>query len=150
MPERRALDFERVDQIMPDVERLLDGHTTAGCWSLGQVCDHLARGITLTVRNPRGGATASEPTPEQDANRRLFFRARSFPEGVALPTRLLEPTADLAPRAAAEALRTALDRLASHDGPLPAHPYLGPLTRDEWVDFHCIHCAHHLSFVLPV
>jgi hypothetical protein len=150
MPERRTLDFVQIDQIMPDVERLLDGHTTAGCWTLGQICDHLARGITLTLRKPRGDATAPEPTREQEDNRRLFFRARSFPEGVALPSRLLEPTADLDPRAAAETLRSALDRLASYDSPFPAHPLLGPLTRDEWVAFHCIHCAHHLSFVLPV
>jgi uncharacterized protein DUF1569 len=148
MPERRTLDFECVDQIMPDVERLLDGHSTAGCWTLGQICDHLARGITLTLRKPRGDATAPEPTREQEANRRLFLRARSFPEGIALPSRLLEPATDLDPRDAADALRSALDRLSSHDGPLPAHPYLGPLTRDEWVDFHCIHCAHHLSFVV--
>jgi hypothetical protein len=149
MPERRTLDFERIDQVMPDVDRLLDGHSTAGRWTLGQICDHLARGITLTLRKPRGDATTPEPTPAQEVNRRHLFRARSFPEGVALPSRLLEPTADLDSRAAAEALRSALDRLASHDDPFPAHPLLGPLTRDEWVDFHCIHCAHHLSFVVP-
>jgi hypothetical protein len=150
MPERRVLDFERVDQIMPDVERLLDGHATAGRWTLGQICDHLTRGIVLTLRSPRGDATAAEPTHEQEVNRSLFFRTRSYPEGVPLPSPRLSPSADLDPRAAAEALRSALDRLTAYEGNFPAHPLLGPLTRDEWVAFHCIHCAHHLSFAVPV
>lgn len=40
-------------------------------------------------------------------------------------------------------------RFAAFAEPLPAHPHLGPMTRDEWGRFHCLHCAHHLSFVVP-
>jgi len=34
MLERRMLDFASMDEIMPDVERLLEGHSTAGQWTL--------------------------------------------------------------------------------------------------------------------
>lgn len=35
------------------------------------------------------------------------------------------------------------------DGPFVNHPVLGALTKDEWTQFHCMHCAHHLSFAVP-
>ena len=31
---RRPLSYDSLDQIMPDVERLLEGHTTVGNWWL--------------------------------------------------------------------------------------------------------------------
>ena len=34
-------------------------------------------------------------------------------------------------------------------GPVAVHPFFGPLTHAEWCRLHTIHCAHHLSFVLP-
>lgn len=40
-------------------------------------------------------------------------------------------------------------RFAAFAGPLPAHPRLGTMTRDEWIRFHRLHCAHHLGFVVP-
>jgi Protein of unknown function (DUF1569) len=47
MPERRMLDFASMDEIMPDVERLLEGHSTAGQWTLAQILYHLATSIRL-------------------------------------------------------------------------------------------------------
>ena len=41
-PGRRAIQFESLDEIMPEVDRLLEGHTTVGNWSLAQICRHLA------------------------------------------------------------------------------------------------------------
>ncbi|MEJ7639889.1 MAG: DUF1569 domain-containing protein, partial [Singulisphaera sp.] len=29
------------------------------------------------------------------------------------------------------------------------HPLFGSMSRDEWIRYHAIHCAHHLSFVWP-
>ena len=49
MPERRTLEFARLDDVMPEVDRLLAGHTTVGNWSLGQICNHLSR--------PRSGSS---------------------------------------------------------------------------------------------
>ena len=40
MPERRILDFASMDEIMPDVERLLEGHSTAGQWTPAQILHH--------------------------------------------------------------------------------------------------------------
>ena len=47
------------------------------------------------------------------------------------------------------ALRAALRLLSAHTGPLAVHPFGAKFSRTEWERFHCIQCAHHLSFVLP-
>ena len=48
-PGRRKLAFRRLEEIMPDVERLLVGHFTVGRWTLGQICDHLAASFRYSV-----------------------------------------------------------------------------------------------------
>ena len=78
MPERRRLAFDRIEDIMPDVDRLIAGHATVGRWSLGAICDHLARTINLSLDSPPPDAPASR---EQAVKRRLFFRAPCLPRG---------------------------------------------------------------------
>ena len=75
MPERRTLNFGSLEEVIPDVERLLAGHTTVGRWSLGQILHHLATAIRVSRRgrpNPEARAV-SEPFREQ------FFRTRQIP-----------------------------------------------------------------------
>ena len=146
MPERRHLAFDRIEAIMPEVDGLLAGHATVGRWTLGMICDHLARTVTLALDSPPAAAPA---TREQAVARRLFFRAAAFPEGQTPPLAVQDPDPLADPAAAAEALRGALDRLAIHAGPFPAHPVIGPLSRDEWLTFHARHAAHHLGFAVP-
>jgi Protein of unknown function (DUF1569) len=146
MAERRTLTFASLDDVMTDVERLLEGHVTVGRWSLAQICNHLATAIRLTLDVRR---RPSEPSPEQDDARRRFFAQGKFPEGMEAPIPILVPEPDLNARTEADSLRGVLARFAAFDGALPAHPRLGAMTRDEWIRFHCIHCAHHLGFVVP-
>ena len=49
----------------------------------------------------------------------------------------------------AEALRLSIGRFRASAAPLDEHPLLGRMTLVEWERFHCLHCAHHLSFVVP-
>src|SRR4051812_26194070 len=100
MAERRELTFAGLDEVMPEVERLLGGHVMVGCWSLGQVCNHLATAVTLMLDG--GLDPVSAPLPE--AVRRRFFRRRRFPGGVKAPNPALLPGPDLDGRAEAEAL----------------------------------------------
>jgi Protein of unknown function (DUF1569) len=70
-------------------------------------------------------------------------------EGIKIPEAFL-PKPGLGAGVQAEALRAALRLYAAHTGPLAEHPFFGRISRDEWTRLHCIHCAHHLSFVHPV
>ncbi|SIN78821.1 Protein of unknown function [Singulisphaera sp. GP187] len=145
MSERRDLSFARLDDIMPDVEHLLEGHTTVGRWSLGQILHHLRAGIDLTME---GEPDTSEPTRLQGIAYRRFFRSGRFPEGQHAAHPTLVPPRNLVASTEAETLRVAIQRFSSSNGPFPSHPRLGPLRRGEWTRFHCMHCAHHLSYVL--
>jgi hypothetical protein len=151
MAGRRALNFDRLDQIMPEVDRLLAGHTRAGSWSLGQILHHLATAIRLTARADRASDAVPGLPPDraQEVARKRFFAAGRLPEGVEVPHPSLVPPVEADERTEAGTLGRALRRLAARDGPFPPHPLLGPLTRGEWEAFHRIHCAHHLSFVVP-
>jgi hypothetical protein len=145
---RRALSFASLAEVMLDVDRLLQGHTTIGRWSLGQICKHLSMAIVGSVEGyPEQAPWMIRKTIGPIAKRHVLTTG-TMPEGVKIPERYQpKPGADA--RAEAEALRAAIHLYSAHGGPLADHPLVGPLDRDQWTRFHCIHCAHHLSFALP-
>jgi hypothetical protein len=95
MAVRRDLSFASLEEVMPEVERLLEGHVAAGRWSLAQICNHLTTGIRLTLDAPR---RPFEPTPETDVARRRFFQRGVFPEGMEAPLPVLIPKLVCSPR----------------------------------------------------
>lgn len=144
MAERRVLDFASIQELMPEVERLLAGHVTLGQWTLGQMCNHLTKAIRYSAEQP---AAAETPTREQTVTLKLFFRGR-FPDDRPAPPGT-EPREGLNDATEAEKLRAAIARFGEAAGPGPLHPRLGPLTHEEWERFHCMHAAHHLGFAVP-
>ncbi|HVU86443.1 MAG TPA: DUF1569 domain-containing protein [Pirellulales bacterium] len=146
MTTRRRLSFQSLDEIMPEVEQLLKGHAVAGQWTLGQICNHLAGAIRSTARP---ASTVPAATPEQAALKERFFAAGVFPDGRPSPAPFV-PSADLDLAEEVTSLARAIERFQNATGPYPAHPYLGPLSREEWVRFHAMHAAHHLGFAAPL
>jgi hypothetical protein len=145
---RRPIQFTSLAEVMPEVDRLLPGHTTLGRWTLGQICNHLSRAIIgsvegFSIRAPWLARKTLGPI----VKRQILGTGR-MREGIKLPESVL-PRPGLDARAEAEALRAALHRYATHPGPMADHPLFESLGRDEWTRLHCIHCAHHLSFVQP-
>jgi len=148
MPERRTLNFNGLDGVMPEVERLLTGHETTGRWTLGQILYHLVVGIRLSME----GKSEAEPVEGRDPSRvyrRLFFRSDRFPENTHPPLAILIPPDSCDPHEQAEALREAIERFTSNNGAFSSHPVLGSLSKAEWMRFHGMHCAHHLGFAMP-
>jgi len=149
MAGRRELAFASLEEVMPDVERLLAGHRTVGHWTLGQICNHLG----LTVRLSMEGFPRKAPWLVRRALggliRRLMLGRGWIPQGVKVPEVYL-PKPGLDAAREADALRLTLERFASYAGPLDEHPLAGRLGREQWVRFHCVHAAHHLSFAVPL
>lgn len=146
--ERRTLTFARLDEVMPDVERLLAGHTTVGNWSLGQICNHLCTAIRGSVEGfPVKAPWLVRKTIAKVIQHRILKSGR-ISEGMKVPEEYL-PKSGLDAHVEAEALRSALRLYITHPGPLADHPFFGPITHDQWTRLHCIHCAHHLSFARP-
>jgi hypothetical protein len=148
MPARRELSFNSLNDVMPDVDRLLEGHETVGNWSLGQICNHLANAVQLSVEGIPFRFPWITRTVVAPMIKGTMFRTGKMREGVKLPAKAL-PKAGLDARAEAEALRAALNYYARVTEPLASHPMFGAISRAEWDRFHCIHCAHHLSFARP-
>jgi hypothetical protein len=145
MPERRQLTFQSLDDVMPEVARLLEGHTVVGNWSLAQILHHLA----ITIRSTSRPASAvPDATAEQSANRARFLALDRFPDGRPVPPPF-DPPAGLDALVEAPSLARALEQFASAPGPFPAHPMIGPLSGKEWNQFHVLHAAHHLGFAVP-
>ncbi len=148
MAERRALSFSDLDEVMPEVDRLLEGHTTTGHWSLGQICNHLGTAMQYSVEGfPEQAPWLLRRTVGPVAKRQVFSSG-AMPEGIMLPGKYL-PAPGLDSRAEAEALRATIRLFAAHAGRLADHPLFGSMSRDEWIRYHAIHCAHHLSFARP-
>ncbi len=146
---RRPLQFATLDEVMPEVDRLIErGHTTVGKWTLGQICNHLAGALTKSVEGiPFRAPWILRKTIAPFFLRRLLRTGR-MPEGFRLPESAL-PKPGLDARAEAETLRAALRFYAAHTGPMASHPFFGAIGRETWDRIHLIHCAHHLSFSLP-
>ncbi len=148
MTARRTLMLDRLDDVMADVDRLLGGHVTVGNWSLGQICNHLAWALRASVE----GAPIRSPWLIRATIGPLikgsFLRRGRMPTGVRLRG-MAGPRPGLDARAEAEALRASIAYYRAHPGPRVAHPIFGRLSPEEWDRFHCIHCAHHLSFAVP-
>jgi hypothetical protein len=148
MPERRTLEFARLDEVMPEVDRLLAGHTTVGNWSLGQVCNHLAGGIQKSVDGYEVQAPWLVRTTIGRVVKKKILGERRIQPGIKTAESLV-PKPGLDDRAEAEALRASIAYYLTHPEPRALHPFFGRMTGDEWDRLHRIHCAHHLSFALP-
>jgi hypothetical protein len=133
---------------MPEVDRLLEGHTTVGQWSLGQMCRHLATAMRRVVDLPASTPYDSSRWVGEEQKRQIFTTGQ-VPEGIPTSPRLT-PEEGLDDREEAEGLRQAIAHYRASSGPVVPHVLLGFLTREEWDRFHCLHAAHHFSFAIPV
>jgi hypothetical protein len=145
---RRTLTFSGLHDLMPEVDRLLDGYRQAGNWSLGQICNHLGSSMILCVE----GFPEAAPWPIRASLGRIvkrkILRSGVMPAGARLPERF-SPRPGLDDRAEAEAYRATINAFSAHRGPVSPHPFFGPMTYDDWSRLHTIHAAHHLGFLLP-
>ena len=147
-PGRRPLRFASFDDVMPDVERLMLGHSTVGSWSLAQICQHLATVARRVVDLP---ADAPQDPSKWlgEARKREVLESGLLPEGLPGAPGLI-PSETLSEREEADGLRAAIEHyLASPTGPVAPHRLFGPLTKAEWDQIQRIHMAHHLSFAHP-
>ncbi len=149
-PDRRPLRFDRIDEVLADVERLATaeaarGLATSGQWTLGQALNHLATWVNYSY----DGVPLRLPLPVRLVMRALKRQILTRPmrPGSRLPGVVGGTLAiDVVPTAASLAhARRSFARLqaASPDRP---HPLFGPMTLAEWTALHCRHAELHLSF----
>jgi Protein of unknown function (DUF1569) len=144
---RRTLRFGSLDEVLPEVERLREGHFTVGEWSLAQICCHLATAMRRVVDLP--ASTPQDPSQwVGEERKREVLESGLIPEGLPTLPEVL-PAEGLDEPAEVEELRAAIAHYKSSAGPAISHRLFGPLMKTEWNRLQCIHCAHHLSFAVP-
>ena len=146
-PERRILTFSNLDEVMPDVERLLHGYTTVGNWSLAQICRHLSIVMRRVVDLP--ASTPHDPSQwVGEEQKQKVLESGMLTEGLPGPPEIM-PTDTRSDREEADGLRLAIAHYKASSGPVIPHRLFGPLTKAEWDRLQLIHVAHHLSFAVP-
>ncbi len=144
---RRTLDFHSYDEMLADVRMLAaTPHRQLGNWSLGEVCQHLAK----TIDGSLDGSQARAPWMLRMVGPfiKKRFLSRPMSPGFTAPPAfglLPDPTADADGVAA---LEKAVERFRQ-TGERHPHLIFGAMTREEWDQLHMRHSAMHLSFLVP-
>lgn len=149
MVDRRDLNYRDFHSLAEDVRRLLDsGYRQTGRWDLAQVCGHL----TIAFKQSLDGFTFKGPWVVRKLIapfiRGGLFRSRKIKPGIkAMDGFVVAPGTD--EEQAVNQFLQMIDRVKDHHGGFHLHPFFGKLTVDQWHQFHLIHAAHHLSFLVP-
>jgi hypothetical protein len=152
---RRKLVFEDWSDVTGDVEKLhRDGYRKAGRWDLAQACNHLADWMEFPLDGFPTPPLAMRPVlwaVKTFAGRSMLrktLETRSMPAGVpTLPATAHSQGGDEA--RAVDRLKATIARFQAHTGPFHPSPVFGEADREIWNRVQRIHCAHHLSFLIP-
>ncbi len=146
---RRSVRYSTLSDIVQDAEQLLSSHHTAGNWTFGQICQHLAK--TMNCSFDGFGFTAPWFARWFIApfikNSLLIKPMRS---GFKLPERgkAILPDENVSNEAGLQQLKTAVERF-SHEVPTAPHPFFGQMASEEVVQLQLRHAEMHMSFIVP-
>jgi hypothetical protein len=153
-PERRKLSFATLDDVVRDAETLqAQGYEKVGNWDLAQVCLHLADWMGFPL-----DGFPKPPLPirfmlwglRNTIGKKMFHKylAEGMPAGKpTMPQTVHQPGTDTG--IAVAKLKAAAERFAAHTGPIHPSPLFGAMNKDEALRLQLVHCAHHLSFLVP-
>jgi hypothetical protein len=152
----RQLTFSHLEQVMPEVDRLArDGYRPLGEWDLAQCCEHLR----LWMQYPIDGYPPT-PLPMQMMVAIMRWTVGRRWLGQILATRKMRAGGPTLPvsvpqagqidlPAAVDGLRRMIARVQQRPQERYRSPIFGELTHEQFVELHCVHAAHHLSFLVP-
>ncbi len=131
-------------------------HAPAGKWNAGQILEHLFLTYKSTNRGLakclNGNAPlATRATPRQRLATMLVVDLGYLPGGRKAPERATPR--GMSPEEVRQAIAPELERMASGledcerrfgaRTKIMDHPFLGPLTANQWRKFHWVHGRHH-------
>ncbi len=151
--ERRPLTFRSAQEVLDEIDRLeKSGYQKGKNWSLSQVCDHVAKTLTMGMR----GSPTRMPWILRKTIGPLMI-GWIIKRGQ-LPTMTLSAPKPLVPKppksseddpAKIDWCRSVIREAESFAGPLPPYPLCDDISLDDWRMLNWIHAAHHLGFLIP-
>jgi hypothetical protein len=145
---RRTLHFNSYEDVLADVHAMQASRKHAlGNWSLGQVCEHLAKAIEYAIDGAPFRASWIFRMVGPWIKKR--FIARPMKPGFQLPKSAAEYLPTQTEDAAGVArLEKAIQRWGQCSDIKP-HSIFGPMTREEYDQLNFRHAEMHLSFIVP-
>jgi len=146
--QRRTLHFTSYQDILDDVHQLEKGPTRhLGNWSLGQVCEHLAKAFEYAVDGAPFGVPWYLRIVGPIIKKRVI--SRPIKPGFKLPASAAEylPSSD----DPTEGIRRMERGIARYQqaAELKPHVIFGRMSRAEYDQLNFRHAEMHLSFILP-
>jgi len=151
--KKLKLEFEKLPEVVAYVDKLrLEGYHKIGNWSLAEILDHLRFPILAATRPTDFKA----PFPVRVMAKLVLFglvlRTKRMSSGMSSPKKALpgdrfKDDNDL--ELAYQNFCKAVEEFCSHTGEYLPNPIFGKLNRDHYEAVQCIHCAHHLGFLIP-
>jgi hypothetical protein len=146
-PARRLIRFANEDEVITDVERLREGYTKCGGWSLPQMAWHLNQAVLARMKpGPHPPETAEQQARKQLLQHVLMINGY-LPDGITAPDPM-QPPAN-APASSIDDLIASLQQLKAYKGEIAPHRLFGHIPDAEARRLNLIHCAHHLSYLTP-
>jgi hypothetical protein len=152
--ERRKLTFASLDEVAADAENLLArGYEKAGNWDLSQVCLHLANWMRFPVEGFPKLPLFLRPLfwlfrNTVGRSKRLKYTKEGMPAGKpTMPQTVAQAGGDTA--SAVAKLKEAIAAFKAYTGAIHPSPLFGAMNKDEAMQLQLVHCAHHLSFLIP-
>lgn len=145
---RRDVHFERIDDLLADVDGLGSAPVTAGNWSAPEIVQHVALVIDASLDGFVGRAPRYLRLIVPLFKKRVL--TKPMPAGLKIPATIERIAPDPATTwsAAVEHLRNSVRRFREQDRLHPS-PLLGALSHNEWEQLHCRHAEMHFSFLMP-
>ncbi len=153
--QRRDLHFHSFDEVLAELEKLqTTGYTQTGKWSLGQICSHLNDWMTFPL-----DGFPSQILPIRvmlylmkitmgKSQFRKILASGSMKNGMpTMPETVHPPSPEDA--TAMDQFRGTLARMRDYRGEVFPSPLFGEMDLDSAKRLQLIHCAHHLSFLVP-
>ncbi len=146
-PARRVdISFPNEEAVVLEINHLRNGHDRAGNWTLAQVCDHLDKAIQMRMQP----GSFPPNTAEQESRKEMFatiLKTGQLPDGIEATGPMLPP-----PECGEDSIDACVARIrqfATFAGPIAPHRLFGHLTDEQARKLNLIHCARHLSFLVP-
>ena len=145
---RRTVRFESLQEVVQDAVRLAAGEVRIlGNWSFGQILDHLAKAMVMTI----DGFEFKAPLLIRIVAR-LFMKRRFLAGKMPAGFQFRKGMQDLVPDEISvadglERLRRAVERLETETHRAPS-PIFGKITVEESNQLQLRHAELHLSFVI--
>lgn len=154
--ERRKLEFTDLEEISHEITRLREqGYSKAGKWDLAQTCGHLKKWMQFPMEGFPKSPILIRPVMalmKLTMGKRMLNRilaTKQMPAGgPTIPSTVFQPNQNT-DQNAVEELEATISRFREYAGDIYPSPLFGPMDKQTATDLQLVHCAHHLSFLLP-